>query len=106
MNHLEKQILDIIEKRYRRKYVGGITVTKLESGYKMVLNLGNPDKKVIQISADIESEEDFLKFIEQELISRQLEKVEFFKGIIKYPEDEERNTCQENRPSNCGACLR
>ena len=94
MNHLEKQILDIIEKRYKRKYVGGITVTKLVSGYKLVLNLGNPDQKVIQISADCESEEDFLKFIEKELISRQLERVRFFKGIIKYPEDDQRGTCE------------
>ena len=88
MNHLEEQILDIIEKRYKRKYVGGIKVTKLLSGYKLVLELGNPDKRGIQISADIESEEDFLKFVEQELISRQLEKVQFFRGVVKYPEDD------------------
>ena len=97
MNHLEKNILDIIEKRYKRKYVGGIYVTKLLSGYKLVLDLGNPDKRVIQISADLNSEEDFLKFIEQELISRQLEKVQFFRGIVNYPEeDEERLTCTQN----------
>ena len=96
MNHLEKQILDIIEKRYKRKYVGGITVTKLLSGYKLILDLGNPDKRVIQISADLESEEDFLKYIEKELISRQLEKVQFFKGIVNYPEDEGRNTCKKD----------
>ena len=94
MNHLEKQILDIIEKRYKRKYVGGITVKKLLSGYKLVLDLGNPDKKVIQISADYDSEEDFLKFIEQELISRQLERVQFFRGIKIYPEDDKRRTCK------------
>ena len=96
MNNLEKQILDIIEKRYQRKYVGGIKVTKLISGYKLVLDLGNPDKKMIQISADYESEEDFLKFIEQELISRQLERVQFFRGIVNYPEDDERYTCKQN----------
>jgi hypothetical protein len=70
MNHLEKSILDIIEKRYKRKYIGGIKVTKLLSGYKLILDLGNPDKRMIQISVDVESEEDFLKYIEQELISR------------------------------------
>lgn len=96
MNHLEKSILDIIEKRYKRKYVGGIKVTKLLSGYKLVLDLGNPDKRVIQISADLESEEDFLKFIEQELISRQLERVQFFRGVVNYPEDDERYTCSKN----------
>ena len=96
MNHLEKQILDIIERRYKRKYIGGITVTKLLSGYKLVLDLGNPDKRIIQIAADCESEEDFLKYIEQELISRQLHKVQFFRGVKTYPEDVERRTCQKN----------
>ena len=90
MNHLEQNILDIIEKRYKRKYIGGIKVTKLVSGYKLVLDLGNPDKRIIQISADINSEEDFLKFIEKELIARQLEKVQFFRGVVNYPEDEQR----------------
>ena len=96
MNHLEKQILDIIEKRYKRKYTGGIKVTKLISGYKLVLDLGNPDKRIIQISADYESEEDFLKYIEQELISRQLERVQYFRGVVNYPEDDKRCTCKKN----------
>ncbi len=96
MNHLEKAILDIIEKRYKRKYVGGIYVTKLLSGYKLVLDLGNPDKRLIQISADCESEEDFLKFIEKELVSRQLIKAQFFRGVVNYPKDEERVTCKQN----------
>ena len=96
MNHLEKAILDIIEKRYKRKYIGGIKVTKLLSGYKLVLDLGNPDKRVIQISADYESEEDFLKYIEKELISRQLERVQFFRGVVNYPEDDKRCTCRKN----------
>lgn len=96
MNHLEKRILDIIEKHYKRKYVGGITVKKLLSGYKLILDLGNPDKKLIQISADYESEEDFLKFIEQELVSRQLARVQFFRGVKIYPEDVERRTYTKN----------
>ena len=53
MNKLEQAILDIIEKRYKHKYIGGIKVTKLGTepeGYKLVLDLGNPDKRVIQIS--------------------------------------------------------
>ena len=98
MNSMEKAILDIIEKRYKRKYTGGIKVTKLGTGwagYKVVLDLGNPDKRIIQISADLEAE-DFLKYVEQELISRQLYKVKFFRGVVTYPEDEERRTCQQN----------
>ena len=95
MNNMEKAILNIIEKRYKRKYTGGIKVTKLGkgwAGYKLVLDLGNPDKRLIQISADLEAE-DFLKFVEQELISRQLYKVQFFRGIQKELEDETRGTC-------------
>jgi hypothetical protein len=64
MNHLERRILDIIEKRYKCVYDGGIKVTKLPSGYKLALDLSNPDIGGVQISTDCESEEDFLKFIE------------------------------------------
>lgn len=102
MNKMEKAVLDIIEKRYKKKYIGGIKITKLGTGwagYKLVLDLGNPDKRQIQISADLEAE-DFLKFVEQELISRQLIKVQWFKGIQIYPEDEERRTCQQDEQSN------
>ena len=92
MNHLEEQILCIIRNRYKREYTGGIKVTKLLSGYKLVLDLGIPDKRVIQIAADVDSEEDFLKYVEQELISRQLAKVQFFRGVVNYPEDDQRKT--------------
>lgn len=101
MNELELKILDFIEKRYNRKYNGGLKVTKLgvgPTGYKLILYLGNEDHRPIQISADLNAE-DFLKFIEQELISRQLIRVQWFKGIKKYPEDEERRVDSENRQS-------
>ena len=96
MNHLEKAVLDIMEKRYKRKYVGGLKVQKLLSGYMLTLWLGNPDVKTIQIAADLESEEDFLKFIEEELISRQLARVQYFRGVMTYPEDDERSINCEN----------
>ena len=95
MNSMEKAIYDIIEKRYKRKFVGDIKVTKLGkdwAGYKVVFDLGNPDRRLIQISADLEAE-DFLKFVEQELISRQLHKVQSFTGIKYELEDEVRRTC-------------
>lgn len=89
MNNIEKAILNIIERRYKRKYVKGIQVTQLASGgYKLVLDLGNPDQRMIQISADIEDQQEFIKYIEKELISRQLQKVEFFAGIKSEIEDE------------------
>lgn len=99
MNYMEEAILNMIEKHYKRKYVGGIKVVKLGrgwAGYKLTLDLGNPDNPLIQISADLEAE-DFLKFIEKELISRQLHKVKSYTGIKIYPEDEVRRTCTENK---------
>ena len=94
MNHLEKAVLDIIEKRYKRKYVGKIKVVGLtQGGYKLSLYLENTTYPRIVISADIPDEEKWLKFIEKELISRQLQRVEFFKGIRT---DEERGTCPED----------
>ena len=98
MNNMEKAILDIIEEKYKCKYTGNIKVTKLGrgwEGYKVVLDFDNQDKPLIEISADLEAE-DFLKFVEQELVSRQLQKVKFFRGVKIYPEDEERRTCQQN----------
>ena len=98
MNYMEEAVLKLIEKHYHKKYIGGLKVTKLGkgwAGYKLVLNLGNPDIRPIVISADLEAE-DFLKFIEQEIVSRQLIQVQWFRGIKTYIEDEERRTCKQN----------
>lgn len=98
MNDMEKAILDMIEKYYKCKYIGGLKVVKTGpdwSGYKLIMDLGNPDGASISISADLEAE-DFLKFVKQELISRQLHKVQFFKGVKKYIGDDQRGTCQKN----------
>ena len=98
MNDMEKAILDILECKYKCTFTGHIKVTKLGkgwAGYKVVLDFDNLDKPIIQISADLEAE-DFLKFVEQELVSRQLHRVKFFRGVKIYPEDEERRTCQQN----------
>ena len=98
MNEMEKAILDIIQYKYKCIYTGHIRVTKLGkggTGYKVELDFDNLDKPVIQISADLNAE-DFLKFVEQELVSRQLHRIKFFRGVKIYPEDEERRTCQQN----------
>ena len=98
MNEMEKAIFDIIRNKYKREYTGNIKVTKLGlggTGYKAVIDLDNPDKPMIQIAADLNAE-DFLKFVEQELVSRQLHRVKYYRGIKIYPEDEERRTCQQN----------
>ena len=98
MNDMEKAILDILECKYKCTFTGHIKVTKLGkggTGYKVVFDFDNLDKPVLQLSADLNAE-DFLKFVEQELVSRQLHRVKFFRGVKIYPEDEERRTCQQN----------
>jgi hypothetical protein len=95
MNDMEKAILDILECKYKCTFTGHIKVTKLGkggTGYKVVFDFDNLDKPVLQISADLNAE-DFLKFVEQELVSRQLHRIKFFRGVKIYPEDEERRTC-------------
>ena len=94
MNHLEQKVLELIEKCYKCKYVGELKVTKLKSGYKLILETEGPGNGGIGIALDCDSEEDFLKYVEQELISRQLTKVEYYKGVIIEPEDDERRTCK------------
>ena len=99
MNDIEKAILELIEKRYKKKYIGGIKVTKLtnnRTGYKLSLDLGNPDKGSIIIAAELDNVDDFLKFVDKELISRQLIKVQWFKGVKTYFEDETGGTYCKN----------
>jgi hypothetical protein len=72
MNEMEEAIVKMIECKYKCKYTGHVKVTKLGqggTGYKVKLDFDNLDEPVIQISADLNAE-DFLKFVEQELVSR------------------------------------
>ena len=74
MNDMERAILKMIECKYKCKYTGHAKVTKLGqggTGYKVKLDFDNLDEPVIQISADLNAE-DFLKFVELELVSRLL----------------------------------
>lgn len=92
MNKMEKDVICLIEKLYDCKYGGGIEVTQLGSGgYILKLDLGNTGIRSIQIAANLNAE-DFLEYVKKELISRQLSKVQFSRGIKIYPEDEERRT--------------
>ena len=96
MNNMEQAILDLIKQYYKKEYIGGLKVTGLGSGgYRLILDLGIPDKRTISIAADLNAE-DFLKYVEKELIARQLQKVQFFRGIKTELEDEIGGTCQED----------
>lgn len=93
MNDLEKAVLDIIERRYKCKYTGQLKVQRLKSGgYKLSLDF-DPEVSLIQIALDTDDPNVFLKYVEKELIERQLIKVEYFTGIKIYPEDETRGNC-------------
>jgi len=95
MNDMEKAILNIIEEKYKCTFNGGIKVTKLGrgwEGYKLVIDYDNSEAPILELSADLEAE-DFLKYVKQELISRQLHRTKFYRGIKIYPEDEERRAC-------------
>lgn len=88
MNYIEKEILNLFRKHYKSEYVGGLTVKKIgpgDTGYKLSLYFGNRDTGPLSISADLNAE-DFIKYIEQEIKSRQLIKVQWFKGIKIEPE--------------------
>ena len=96
MNKMEKAVLDIIEKRYNCRYNGRISVVKVGQGWEGYrLTLGEPYEDPIQINADLEAD-DFLKFVEQELISRHLHSNDYYRIQLIEPENEERRTCQQN----------
>ena len=92
MNELELQVLQIIRDVYEKEYVGKLKVTQTENGYILRLYLNKPDNMPILIAADLNAE-DFLKYVRQELKSRQLQKINFYKGVKIYPEDAKRGTC-------------
>lgn len=102
MNHLEKKIVDLIEKIYCCKYVGKLKVTRLNTGFHLSLGLIYPN--TIEISYDTESEDQFLKFIEEEIKSRLLIKNKYFKGTIL--ENVERRVDSKNESGYCRTCSR
>ena len=100
MNHLEEAILKYIEETYHKKYIAGIKVTRLSSGgYKLMMDMGNPDKQQLVIFSDEEDEIKFLEFIKKELKSRCLHRVQYFK------DNDLRRTCQQNQCSNQRTCV-
>ena len=100
MNNVELAILDLFEKYYKRRYNGGLKVKKTPAGYKLELFLGNPDYPTMTLTSDCDNVEDFLKYVEQEVISRQLARVHWYKFDKIYPDDKIGNDCQ-NGPCNC-----
>lgn len=91
MNDLEKAILQIICEVYKKQYIGDLKVKKIPNGYSLYLYLGK-EFSPIEMAADL-SAEDFLKFVRQELVSRQLIKAKYLKPIKI---NDERGTCSKD----------
>lgn len=82
---IEQAILDIFRKRYKMEYTSKLKVKELpEGGYSATFAMNNIDKPLV-ISAQLEGEK-FLKYMEQELLSKSLWTVEYFLGYQTLPE--------------------
>lgn len=78
MVSLAVNILKAIENTYKKKYVGVLKVKKLQPfGYSISLGLNTPEKPIV-IAAQIDNEEDFIKFFIQELRVGRFHEVKYF----------------------------
>lgn len=67
------------------EYICKLKVTELpESGYQVKFDMNNSDKPLV-IAAQVDAEQ-FLKYIEQEIKSRSLWKVEYSLGYQSFPD--------------------
>ncbi len=81
---LEQLTLEYIQNLYKRKYIGKIKVVKLNPiGYSVKLGLISIDQP-ISIYAELEDEQ-FLKFLKQELKDRRLSSTYFGELNMVYP---------------------
>ena len=83
---IEQAILNCFTEVYKVKYIGTLKVERLKPiGLKVRLGIMN-DYKPMYISAELDDNQ-FLKYFKQELYDRNLDMVEFFKGVKNYPDD-------------------
>lgn len=93
---IEQAILNCFTEVYDVKYIGTLKVERLEPiGLKVRLGIMN-DYKPMYISAELDDVQ-FLKYFKKELYDRNLDMVEFFKGVKNYPDD-----CIQQFDARCG----
>lgn len=93
---IEQAILCCFTEVYNVEYIGTLKVERLEPiGLKVRLGIMN-DYKPMYISAELDDKQ-FLKYFKQELYDRNLDMVEFFKGVKNYPDD-----CIQQFDTRCG----
>ena len=93
---IEQAIRDTIMEAYKSEYVGSLEITRINPiGLSVRLGIMN-DLKPMYISAELDDVQ-FLKYFKKELYDRNLDMVEFFKGVKSYPDD-----CIQQIDTRCG----
>ena len=93
---IRQSILNTFTEVYNVKYVGSLEVERIEPiGLTVRLGIMN-DLKPMYISAELDDVQ-FLKYFKKELYDRNLDMVEFFKGVKNYPDD-----CIQQIDTRCG----
>ena len=83
---IEQAILCCFTEVYKVDYVGTLKVKRIDPvGLEVRLGIMN-DNKPMYISAELDDIQ-FLKYFKKELYDRNLDMVEFFKGVKNYPEE-------------------
>lgn len=97
LEEIKESILDIFTEVYNVKYIGTLKVERLNPiGLSVRLGIMN-DYKPMYISAELD-DISFLKYFKRELYDRNLDMVEFFKGVVNYPDEcviDSRCSCHE-----------
>ena len=93
---IKQAIHAIITEAYNVRYVGSLEIKRIEpKGLSVRLGIMN-DLKPMYISAELDDVQ-FLKYFKRELYDRNLDMVEFFKGVKNYPDD-----CIQQIDTRCG----
>lgn len=86
METLANNLKQAIEDVYQKKYVGVLRLTKLKPiGYSVSLYLQS--ERPINIAAQIENQQEFIKFFKKEMRERSLDSVKYFTGYKSQPYD-------------------
>lgn len=78
LTELEQVTLDIINRVYSCTYTGKLKLEIINDQYKLTLGLHTPEKPLIIAMQG--TEDQYKKFIEQELRDRRLDKTKFYSG--------------------------
>lgn len=77
MDGLEKDIKEMIESLYNCYYNKGLKVQKIDSLYKLTLELWDPNFGGLVIAKECNSDKEFLDYIYKELRTRRLDRSQY-----------------------------